>query len=46
MAGMTLGELAERIGAELVGNAEVVVTGVAGIETAGPQDVTFVANPK
>jgi UDP-3-O-[3-hydroxymyristoyl] glucosamine N-acyltransferase len=49
MAGMTLGELAERIGAELVGGADasgVVVTGVAGIETAGPQQVTFVANPK
>lgn len=43
---MTLGELAERIGAELVGDAETVVTGVAGIESAGPQDVTFVANPK
>ena len=47
MAGMTLGELAERIGAELVGDASaVVVTGVAGIETAGPAEVTFVANPK
>jgi UDP-3-O-[3-hydroxymyristoyl] glucosamine N-acyltransferase len=49
MAGMTLGELAERIGAELVAEgdaASVVVTGVAGIETAGPQQVTFVANPK
>jgi UDP-3-O-[3-hydroxymyristoyl] glucosamine N-acyltransferase len=43
---MTLGELAERIGAELVGEAGVVVTGVAGIESAGPGDVTFVANPK
>ncbi len=48
MAGMTLLELAERIGAELVGEgaAGVVVTGVAGIETAGAQEVTFVANPK
>jgi UDP-3-O-[3-hydroxymyristoyl] glucosamine N-acyltransferase len=43
---MNLGELAERIGAELVGDSGVVVTGVAGIETAGAQDVTFVANPK
>jgi UDP-3-O-[3-hydroxymyristoyl] glucosamine N-acyltransferase len=43
---MTLGELAERIGAELEGYAGLVVTGVAGIEAAGPQDVTFVANPK
>jgi UDP-3-O-[3-hydroxymyristoyl] glucosamine N-acyltransferase len=42
---MTLGELAERLGAELVGD-DGVVTGVAGIETAGPTEVTFVANPK
>jgi UDP-3-O-[3-hydroxymyristoyl] glucosamine N-acyltransferase len=49
MAGMTLGELAERIGAELVGGPDASgawVTGVAGIETAGSQQVTFVANPK
>jgi UDP-3-O-[3-hydroxymyristoyl] glucosamine N-acyltransferase len=49
MTGMTLGELAERIGAELVAEgdaASVEVTGVAGIETAGARDVTFVANPK
>jgi UDP-3-O-[3-hydroxymyristoyl] glucosamine N-acyltransferase len=43
---MTLGELAERIGAELAGESGAVVTGVAGIELAGPGDVTFVANPK
>jgi UDP-3-O-[3-hydroxymyristoyl] glucosamine N-acyltransferase len=51
---MKLGELARHLGAELVAGAgssleaaaahEVV--GVAGIETAGPLDVTFVANPK
>lgn len=48
MTGMTLSELAERIGAELapVGAGSVVVTGVAGIETAGAAEVTFVANPK
>lgn len=48
MTGMTLGELAERLGAELVPAeaAGVVVTGVAGIETAGAAEVTFVANPK
>ena len=44
---MTLGELAERLGAELVGGeASATVTGVAGIEKAGPGEVTFVANPK
>jgi len=43
---MKLGELAKRLGAELRGNAELEVTGVKGIEEAGPTEVTFVANPK
>ena len=46
-SGMKLRELAERLGAELVGSAgEVEVRGVAGIEEAGPDQVTFVANRK
>jgi UDP-3-O-[3-hydroxymyristoyl] glucosamine N-acyltransferase len=43
---MKLGELASRLGAELRGNAELEVTGVKGIEEAGPTEITFVANPK
>lgn len=43
---MKLGELASRLGAELRGNAEVEVTGVKGIEEAGPSEITFVANPR
>jgi UDP-3-O-[3-hydroxymyristoyl] glucosamine N-acyltransferase len=43
---MKLGELANRLGAELRGDAEVEVTGVKGIEEAGPNEVTFVANPR
>jgi UDP-3-O-[3-hydroxymyristoyl] glucosamine N-acyltransferase len=43
---MKLGELASRLGAELRGNAELEVTGVKGIEEAGPTEVTFVANPR
>jgi UDP-3-O-[3-hydroxymyristoyl] glucosamine N-acyltransferase len=43
---MKLGELATRLGAELRGDAEREVTGVKGIEEAGPTEVTFVANPK
>jgi UDP-3-O-[3-hydroxymyristoyl] glucosamine N-acyltransferase len=44
---MKLSELAERLGATLVGgDGSVEVTGVAGIEAAGPGEVTFVANPK
>ncbi len=43
---MKLGELATRLKAELRGDAELEVTGVKGIEEAGPTEVTFVANPK
>jgi UDP-3-O-[3-hydroxymyristoyl] glucosamine N-acyltransferase len=43
---MKLGELAIRLGAELRGDAELEVTGVNGIEEAGPTEVTFVANPR
>jgi len=52
MTGMKLGELAKRLGADLVAgegsgvDAETEVTGVAGIEQAGPSQVSFVANPK
>ena len=42
---MKLGELATRLGAELRGDAELEVTGVKGIEEAGPTEITFVANP-
>jgi UDP-3-O-[3-hydroxymyristoyl] glucosamine N-acyltransferase len=43
---MKLGDLASRLGAELRGDAELEVTGVKGIEEAGPTEVTFVANPR
>lgn len=43
---MTLAELALKLGAELSGDGTLVVTGVKGIEEAGPSEVTFVANPK
>ena len=43
---MNLGELARRLGAELRGDANLEVTGVKGIEDAGPSEVTFVANPR
>jgi UDP-3-O-[3-hydroxymyristoyl] glucosamine N-acyltransferase len=41
-----LRELAERLGCELRGDGDVDVGGVAGIEQAGPGDVTFLANPR
>jgi UDP-3-O-[3-hydroxymyristoyl] glucosamine N-acyltransferase len=43
---MKLGELASRLGAELRGDAELEITGVKGIEEAGPTEITFVANPR
>ena len=41
-----LTDLAVRIGARLVGDGEVVVTGISPIEEAGPGQVTFLSNPK
>jgi UDP-3-O-[3-hydroxymyristoyl] glucosamine N-acyltransferase len=41
-----LRDLAERLGCELIGDGEVEVDGVGGIEQAGPRDVTFLANPR
>ena len=43
---MKLGELARQLGAELRGNADLEITGVCGLEEAGPSEVTFVANPR
>jgi UDP-3-O-[3-hydroxymyristoyl] glucosamine N-acyltransferase len=43
---MKLSEIASRLGAELVGRGDVEITGVAGIEHARPDQITFIANPK
>jgi UDP-3-O-[3-hydroxymyristoyl] glucosamine N-acyltransferase len=43
---MKLSEIAATLGARLEGNGAVEITGVAGIEEAGPGQLTFVANPK
>lgn len=43
---MTLTELANRLGCQLVGDGSIDITGVAGIEHAGPTQLTFLANPK
>lgn len=43
---MKLIELATKLGAELRGDPAVEITGVKGIEEAGPSEITFVANPK
>jgi len=43
---MKLRELAERLACRLEGDGEIEIVRVAGINDAGPGDVTFVANPK
>jgi len=43
---MKLADLAQHLGATLQGDPTAVITGVAAIETAGPGELTFVANPK
>jgi UDP-3-O-[3-hydroxymyristoyl] glucosamine N-acyltransferase len=39
-------ELAAALGCELTGNGELEITGLAGMEHAGPNHLTFLANPK
>jgi UDP-3-O-[3-hydroxymyristoyl] glucosamine N-acyltransferase len=45
-ASFTLGRLADALGASLLGDATRVVTGVAPLETAGPEHVSFLTNRK
>src|SRR5215472_8917402 len=44
---MKLGQIASALGARLEnGSPEAEITGVAGIDSAGPGQLTFIANPK
>lgn len=43
---MKLADLAAHLGATLQGDPDTEITSVAGIETAGPGDITFVSNPR
>ncbi len=43
---MKLRQIAEALGCRLVGDGEIDITGVAGMEQAGPTELTFLANPK
>jgi len=43
---MKLKTIAERLGCRLAGDGEIEITGVAGIEHAGPSELTFLSNPK
>ena len=46
MKKMTLGDLAGKLGGDLDGDPEVTVSGVGPLNTAGPDQVSFLANPK
>lgn len=41
-AGFTLAELAQRLGGTAEGDPGAVLSGVAGIEEAGPGDLSFI----
>jgi UDP-3-O-[3-hydroxymyristoyl] glucosamine N-acyltransferase len=43
---MKLAEIAAALGCDLSGGGDVEITGVAGLEHAGPTELTFLANPK
>ena len=43
---MKLAAIARHLDCELVGDGEVEILGAAGIEEAGPEDLTFFSNPK
>jgi UDP-3-O-[3-hydroxymyristoyl] glucosamine N-acyltransferase len=41
-----LGNLVERLGGQLIGDAEIEVTGIAPLDRAGTSHITFLSNPK
>src|SRR6476660_2970073 len=43
---MKLHQIADELGCRLAGDGEVEIHGVAGMEHAGPGQLTFLANPK
>ena len=43
---MTLGDIATALGCTVHGNPDLTITGVAALGTAGPTELTFLANPK
>jgi UDP-3-O-[3-hydroxymyristoyl] glucosamine N-acyltransferase len=43
---MKLSEIATALGCELTGEGEIEISGVAGLEEAGPHELTFLSNPR
>jgi UDP-3-O-[3-hydroxymyristoyl] glucosamine N-acyltransferase len=46
MSEFTLEELANRVNGQVTGDKNIVITGAAKIDSAGPGEITFLANPK
>ncbi|SFX31509.1 UDP-3-O-(3-hydroxymyristoyl)glucosamine N-acyltransferase [Marinospirillum alkaliphilum] len=46
MTCFTLGQLAEHLGAELRGDASCQIRGLASLEKAGPDQISFLSNPR
>jgi len=46
MNGIRLSDLVERLGGQLIGNADLEVTGIAPLEHANANSITFLSNPK
>src|SRR5581483_445730 len=46
MATYSLGQLAQILGCEVAGDAEIEIRGVATLEAAGPGEIAFLANMK
>jgi UDP-3-O-[3-hydroxymyristoyl] glucosamine N-acyltransferase len=45
-AALTLKEIVERLGGEAIGEVGAPLTGVATLDSAGPDEIAFLANPK
>ena len=43
---MKLKEIAERLGCRLIGDGDTEITAVAGLDSAGPGELTFLSNPR
>jgi len=46
VSALTLRQIVERLGGEAVGEVATPLTGVATLDSAGPADIAFLANPK
>lgn len=46
VSSITLADLAEKLSGDLVGDPKITVSGIAALDTAGPDQVSFLANPK